>query len=81
MKNVVVHGISKADVKGVRSKANDKNFYLEFDVIFPRLELLADYKGNAVLGELTVKSGGRINITASTFFLLNNPIFFNVLTH
>lgn len=82
LKNVIVYGISQADIKEVRSKANDKNIYLEFDVIFPRLEMLADYKGNAILSELNVKSGGKINITAGNVlsfeaFLNQYLIFIN----
>lgn len=63
-KNMIVNGISEAKIKAVRSKANDKNVYIEFDTAFERLEMLSDYTGTAVLSELKVKSGGKLNITA-----------------
>uniref|UniRef100_A0A336MV85 CSON007791 protein n=1 Tax=Culicoides sonorensis TaxID=179676 RepID=A0A336MV85_CULSO len=62
LKNILVKGISGVRLIEVRSKANDKNFYLEFDVVFPQLDLKADYKGSAHLNELNVKSGGKISI-------------------
>ncbi|XP_063706475.1 uncharacterized protein LOC134835527 [Culicoides brevitarsis] len=63
-KDMIVNGVRFIKIKEVRSKANDKNIYVEIDADFDRLEMLADYKGNAVLSELNVKSGGKLNLTA-----------------
>uniref|UniRef100_A0A336KJZ6 CSON011979 protein n=1 Tax=Culicoides sonorensis TaxID=179676 RepID=A0A336KJZ6_CULSO len=64
LKNIIVKGLSGVQIKGVKSKANDKNILLELDVLYPKLHVEAEFSGNSVLSELTVKSEGKIKMEA-----------------
>uniref|UniRef100_A0A336KU45 CSON013981 protein n=1 Tax=Culicoides sonorensis TaxID=179676 RepID=A0A336KU45_CULSO len=63
MKNALISGFSRAQVKNVRTKINDRKMYIEIDMKIPELTTQAQYKGSGGFNELRVNSTGWMKVT------------------
>uniref|UniRef100_A0A336MFV3 CSON001101 protein n=1 Tax=Culicoides sonorensis TaxID=179676 RepID=A0A336MFV3_CULSO len=63
MKNALISGFSRAQVKNVRTKINDRKMYIEIDMKIPELTTEAQYKGSGGFNELRVNSTGWMKVT------------------
>lgn len=62
MKDTVIKGISKTEIRNVRTKINDQKLFMELDVRFPKIILEGDYKGRGGYNEFKVNSAGHAKI-------------------
>lgn len=65
MKDALISGFSRAQVKNVRTKVNDRKMYIELDMKLPVLTTEAMYKGFGGFNELRINSSGYMKVTLS----------------
>lgn len=67
LKDAVVSGASKLQIKDVRSKINDRNAYMELDITVPKLITESDFKGRSTFNGAKVRSDGHVKIVLCKF--------------
>lgn len=75
-RNASTHGLSKGEIKRVRSKINSSGMILDVEVFFPRLFIQAKYKGEGRYNDLVLNARGDITIQLCKhpFFLLRREL-------
>jgi len=63
LKSGTVQGVSKAEIKDVRTEINDNNMSAELDVFVPRIHAEGLYKGSGKISSYKSNSKGLYNIT------------------
>ena len=63
IKNSKFYGLSRAQIRGVKSKITDKIMDLEIDMFLPRVFSEGIYKGEAFFNEIRFASKGTYNLT------------------
>lgn len=62
-----VHGISKTEIKHVRTKIDNNGVYAEIDVFVPRILAEGLYKTNGKFNSLKINAKGSYNIAISEY--------------
>lgn len=65
MKDALISGFSRAQVKNVRTKVNQRKMYIELDIKLPFLTTEALYTGFGGFNELRINSSGYMKVTLS----------------
>lgn len=65
LKTVTFRGMSKAQIKDVRTKITDDGMYTEIDVFIPRVYAEGLYKANGKFNSYKINSKGTFNMTFS----------------
>ncbi|CAO1325915.1 unnamed protein product [Diamesa serratosioi] len=63
VKNTKLYGLSRAQVRGVKSNITDKIMDLDIDIFWPRVFCEGLYKGEALFNEIRFASKGTFNLT------------------
>lgn len=69
VKNGTAHGLSRSQVKLVRSEVNDTDLQLEIDAYFPKLIMSGMYKGEGQFNSFLVRSKGLFNVTQRDIYV------------
>lgn len=67
-KATTVYGVSKTQVKAVRTKINDTDMAVELDTYFPHIFLTGAYKADSTYDGQHFRSKGMFNFTFSKWF-------------
>ncbi|XP_063701013.1 uncharacterized protein LOC134831264 [Culicoides brevitarsis] len=62
MKDALISGFSRSQVKNVRTKVNDRKMYIELDAKVPQIATEAMYKGSGGFNELRITSSGWMKV-------------------
>lgn len=65
LKTVTFYGMSKAEIKDVRTKIDDNGMYTEIDVFIPHLFSEGLYKASGKFNSFKINSKGFFNMTFS----------------
>lgn len=65
VKTATFHGMSKAQIKDVRTKIDDNGMYTEIDVFIPRIYAEGLYKATGKFNSFKINAKGAFNITFS----------------
>lgn len=67
-RNGTAHGLSKGEVKRVRSKITDTSMVIDVEVVFPKLFIQSKYKGNGRFNDLVFNARGNITIYLRKYY-------------